>query len=78
MPSPSAGTSGQQNGLQPTLANDTDDATAEAAAQLSDVLVLAGCAKFHKGRWDMELLQTHAQNKNLMTEGKATAASGVA
>jgi hypothetical protein len=74
MPSKSAGTSRQQNGLlQPPSAIDTDDAAADATAQPADLMELAGCAKFHRGKWDMELLQAHAQNKSLMTEGEVTA-----
>lgn len=80
MPSLPAGSSGQPNGLlQPPSTNDIDDAAADAAAQPGDVLALqlAGCAKFHRGKWDMELLQTHAQNKGLMTEGNVTVAQQV-
>lgn len=42
---------------------------AEDAEQSETTLVLAQCAKFHRGKWDMVLLQVHSQNAHLMAEG---------
>jgi hypothetical protein len=47
---------------------DTADQPQQAEQPLG-VLVLADCAKQHRGKWNMDLLQSHAYNEGLMLEG---------